>query len=55
MLRQGSGAIVNNSSVAGLVGFPDIPAHVASKHGILRLTKTAVLEYAQQGICVNAV
>jgi NAD(P)-dependent dehydrogenase (short-subunit alcohol dehydrogenase family) len=55
MLRQGGGAIVNCSSVAGLVGFPGIPAYSASKHAILGLTRTAALEYAQQGIRVNAV
>ncbi|HEX2529868.1 MAG TPA: SDR family oxidoreductase [Burkholderiaceae bacterium] len=55
MLERGAGTIVNCSSVAGLVGFPQLPAYVASKHGIVGLTRAAALEYATQGIRINAV
>ena len=55
MLRQGSGSIVNCSSIAGLVGFQGSAAYVASKHGIVGLTQTAALEYAQKNIRINSV
>ncbi|MCC6293051.1 MAG: SDR family oxidoreductase [Bryobacterales bacterium] len=55
MERQGSGAIVNNASVGALTGNPGIGSYIASKHGVVGLTRTAALEYIKQGIRVNAV
>ncbi len=55
MLEQGGGAIVNNSSIAGGIGFGGLGIYVASKHAVMGLTKNAALEYSAQGIRINAV
>ncbi|HJS85740.1 MAG TPA: glucose 1-dehydrogenase [Acetobacteraceae bacterium] len=55
MLAQGSGAIVNNASMGGVIGFPNAALYVASKHAVVGLTKTASLEWFKLGVRVNAV
>jgi NAD(P)-dependent dehydrogenase (short-subunit alcohol dehydrogenase family) len=55
MLAAGSGSIVNMASILGSVGFAQAIAYVAAKHGVVGMTKTAAIEYAQRGIRVNSV
>ena len=53
--ESGGGCVINTSSIAGHIGMPQIPLYIASKHAVMGLTKAVALEYAQQGVRINAI
>lgn len=55
MRKQNSGAIVNNSSIGGVIGLPGRAIYHAAKHGVIGMTKCSALEYAKRGININAI
>lgn len=55
LLDHGGGVIVNTASIAGLVGFPNLLPYVASKHGVIGITKSAAIEFSGDGVRVNAI
>lgn len=55
MIKQGKGVIVNNSSIAGLVGLPGMPGYSAAKFGVIGMTKAAAVQHSKQGVRINAV
>jgi NAD(P)-dependent dehydrogenase (short-subunit alcohol dehydrogenase family) len=55
MLTQGAGVIINNSSMGGIIAFAGVSPYIASKHAVMGLTRAAALDYAKQGIRINAV
>jgi len=55
MVRRNSGCIVNNASVSGHRGYPGLPSYIASKHGVIGLTKASAMEYASKGIRINSI